>query len=51
MYLPKANAVESGPDVLELLRFVAHNPITWFVPYRIGLGVLVLLVLTVEAVT
>jgi undecaprenyl-diphosphatase len=34
-----------------LLRFVAHNPITWFVPYRIGLGVLVLLVLTVEAVT
>jgi undecaprenyl-diphosphatase len=34
-----------------LLRFVAHNPITWFVPYRVGLGVLVLLVLTVEAVT
>jgi undecaprenyl-diphosphatase len=27
-----------------LLRFVAHHPITWFVPYRVGLG-LVLIVL------
>ena len=34
-----------------LLRFVAHNPITWFVPYRVALGVAVLAVLTACAVT
>jgi undecaprenyl-diphosphatase len=28
-----------------LLKFVAHHPITWFVPYRIGLGVLLIVVL------
>jgi undecaprenyl-diphosphatase len=28
-----------------LLRFVAHHPITWFVPYRVGLGVLLLVLL------
>jgi undecaprenyl-diphosphatase len=28
-----------------LLRFVAHHAITWFVPYRVGLGVLLLILL------
>ena len=28
-----------------LLRFVAHHPITWFVPYRLALGGLLLVVL------
>jgi len=28
-----------------LLRFVAHHPITWFVPYRVALGVLLLALL------
>ena len=28
-----------------LLRFVAHHTITWFVPYRVGLGVLLLVLL------
>ena len=28
-----------------LLRFVAHHPITWFVPYRVGLGILLLVLL------
>jgi undecaprenyl-diphosphatase len=28
-----------------LLRFVAHNPISWFVPYRVALGLIVILVL------
>jgi undecaprenyl-diphosphatase len=28
-----------------LLRFVAHHTITWFVPYRVGLGVLLLILL------
>jgi undecaprenyl-diphosphatase len=28
-----------------LLRFVAHHPITWFVPYRVALGVVLLVVL------
>jgi undecaprenyl-diphosphatase len=27
-----------------LLRFVAHNPISWFVPYRVALGVIVIVV-------
>jgi undecaprenyl-diphosphatase len=29
-----------------LLRFVAHHPITWFVPYRVALGGLLLVLLT-----
>jgi undecaprenyl-diphosphatase len=29
-----------------LLRFVAHNPISWFVPYRVALGVIVIIVVT-----
>jgi len=28
-----------------LLRFVAHNSVAWFVPYRVGLGVLLLILL------
>ena len=28
-----------------LLRFVAHHSIAWFVPYRVGLGVLLLVLL------
>jgi undecaprenyl-diphosphatase len=28
-----------------LLRFVAHHPISWFVPYRVALGVLLLVLL------
>jgi undecaprenyl-diphosphatase len=28
-----------------LLRFVAHHPITWFVPYRVALGALILVLL------
>ncbi|HEY2877170.1 undecaprenyl-diphosphate phosphatase [Nocardioides sp.] len=28
-----------------LLRFVAHHPITWFIPYRVALGVLLLVLL------
>jgi undecaprenyl-diphosphatase len=28
-----------------LLRFVAHHPITWFVPYRVALGGLLLVLL------
>jgi undecaprenyl-diphosphatase len=28
-----------------LLRFVAHHSIAWFVPYRVGLGVLILILL------
>jgi undecaprenyl-diphosphatase len=27
-----------------LLRFVAHNPISWFVPYRVALGLIVIVV-------
>jgi undecaprenyl-diphosphatase len=29
-----------------LLRFVAHHPITWFIPYRVGLGVLLIVLLS-----
>jgi undecaprenyl-diphosphatase len=29
-----------------LLKFVAHHPITWFVPYRIALGVVLIVVLS-----
>jgi undecaprenyl-diphosphatase len=32
-----------------LLKFVAGHPITWFVPYRIALGVVVLAVVAVQA--
>jgi undecaprenyl-diphosphatase len=32
-------------SVAWLLRFVAHHPITWFVPYRLALGVLLLVLL------
>ena len=32
-----------------LLRFVAHHPITWFVPYRVVLGAVVLVALGVQA--
>ena len=28
-----------------LLRFVAHHPITWFVPYRVALGTLLIILL------
>jgi undecaprenyl-diphosphatase len=28
-----------------LLRFVAHHPITWFIPYRVGLGLLLIVLL------
>jgi undecaprenyl-diphosphatase len=29
-----------------LLKFVAHHPITWFVPYRVALGVVLIVVLS-----
>jgi undecaprenyl-diphosphatase len=32
-------------SVAWLLRFVAHHPITWFVPYRVGLGVVLIALL------
>jgi undecaprenyl-diphosphatase len=32
-------------SVAWLLRFVAHHPITWFVPYRLALGALLLVLL------
>jgi undecaprenyl-diphosphatase len=32
-------------SVAWLLRFVAHHPITWFVPYRVALGALLLVLL------
>jgi undecaprenyl-diphosphatase len=34
-----------------LLRFVAHHPITWFVPYRVGLGVLLLVLLSTSVMS
>jgi undecaprenyl-diphosphatase len=34
-----------------LLKFVAHHPITWFVPYRVALGVILLVVLATGAVS
>jgi undecaprenyl-diphosphatase len=33
-----------------LLRFVAHHPITWFVPYRVALGVLLIALLATNAI-
>jgi undecaprenyl-diphosphatase len=34
-----------------LLRFVAHHPITWFVPYRVGLGVVLLALLATNVIS
>jgi undecaprenyl-diphosphatase len=34
-----------------LLRFVAHHAITWFVPYRVGLGVLLLVLLSTNVMS
>jgi undecaprenyl-diphosphatase len=34
-----------------LLRFVAHHTIAWFVPYRVGLGVLLLVLLASGAIS
>jgi undecaprenyl-diphosphatase len=34
-----------------LLRFVAHHPITWFIPYRVALGVLVLVLLSANVMS
>jgi undecaprenyl-diphosphatase len=34
-----------------LLRFVAHHPITWFIPYRVALGVIVLALLATNVMS
>lgn len=34
-----------------LLRFVAHHPITWFIPYRVGLGLLLIVLLATGVMT
>jgi undecaprenyl-diphosphatase len=34
-----------------LLRFVAHHPITWFVPYRLALGLVLIVLLATGAVS
>jgi undecaprenyl-diphosphatase len=34
-----------------LLKFVAHHPITWFVPYRVALGVVLVVLLATGAVS
>jgi undecaprenyl-diphosphatase len=34
-----------------LLRFVAHHPITWFVPYRVALGVALLALLATDVIS
>jgi len=34
-----------------LLQFVAHHPITWFIPYRVTLGVLLLVLLGTGVIT
>jgi undecaprenyl-diphosphatase len=34
-----------------LLKFVAHHPITWFIPYRVGLGVLLIVLLATNVLT
>jgi undecaprenyl-diphosphatase len=34
-----------------LLRFVAHHPITWFVPYRVGLGLVLIALLVTGTVS
>jgi undecaprenyl-diphosphatase len=38
-------------SVAWLLRFVAHHPITWFVPYRVALGGLLIVLLASGAIT
>ena len=34
-----------------LLRFVAHHPITWFIPYRVGLGLLLIVLLSTNVMS
>jgi undecaprenyl-diphosphatase len=34
-----------------LLKFVAHHAITWFIPYRVGLGVLLIVLLSTHVLT
>jgi undecaprenyl-diphosphatase len=34
-----------------LLRFVAHHPITWFVPYRVALGAVLLALLATNVIS
>ena len=34
-----------------LLKFVAHHAITWFIPYRVGLGVLLIVLLSTNVLT
>jgi len=34
-----------------LLRFVAHHPITWFIPYRVGLGLLLIVLLSTNVLS
>jgi undecaprenyl-diphosphatase len=38
-------------SVAWLLRFVAHHPITWFVPYRVALGVVLLALLATDVIS
>ncbi|MGZ6748734.1 MAG: undecaprenyl-diphosphate phosphatase [Nocardioides sp.] len=34
-----------------LLRFVAHHPITWFVPYRLAVGVVLVGLLATNVIS
>jgi undecaprenyl-diphosphatase len=34
-----------------LLKFVAHHAITWFIPYRVGLGILLIVLLATNVLT
>jgi len=34
-----------------LLRFVAHHAITWFIPYRVGLGLLLIVLLSTHVLS
>ena len=34
-----------------LLKFVAHHAITWFIPYRVGLGLLLIVLLATNVLT
>ena len=34
-----------------LLQFVAHHPITWFIPYRVGLGLLLIVLLATSVMS
>jgi undecaprenyl-diphosphatase len=38
-------------SVAWLLRFVGHHPITWFVPYRVALGTLLVVLLATGVVS